>query len=70
MQSAAHSIMLILGARELEACPNCGEVESYNIVCTFHRTDKIYTDGHVEEGHQQFAWADRRCNNCDYCVEL
>lgn len=58
--------MLITGARKQLCCPKCGSLEfSRNLV--FDRCDIMYDDGHIEEGYLDFAYADYKCNECDYC---
>lgn len=63
---AHHSIMLILGARKLDVCPECGS-EEWHIESAYTKVYKEFSDGHiVEVDFSPDNFAVRRCYDCHH----
>ena len=63
-----HTVMILMGLRERNTCPNCGSTEWYRR-STYQRCDEEFSDGHVISRDMDYCWSSEHCNNCEHEID-
>jgi len=63
-----HTIMMLMGLRKREVCPECGS-EEWHVNNVYDRCDVEFSDGHIIEGNLDYSYGVYRCNDCEHEID-